>query len=519
LSGLRVISRTSAGHYRNTAKPLKEIGRELGAAYVLEGSVRWERGVDGPGRIRVTPQLIRVADDVHLWAEGYDAELGAVFQLQTTIAERVAGALAVTLGPSQRAALDEGGTSDPDAYDFYLRGSDYLGRGNARATLAAARELYEKAVARDPQFALAWARLSSVYTQTYWYDHDRSAARLALARRAADSAFALAPNLAEVQIALGYYYYRAHRDYARALEHFEAARRRQPANGDLLAGIAAVDRRQGRWDRAVRGYSEALRYDPLSNVLTSDLAYTLAFMHRFSEAERAYDRAITLAPDWASPYVDKASLYLAWRGDLGRARSVLAEAMSRIGFEQLAPWLISNDQITSTILTSDSASAPLVDALTLQGFPGDTMEYYFIKAESARFRGLAAAERAYADSLRTALEHKLRARPDDPDNLSWLGIAYAALGRKADAERAARRAVELLPVTKDALVGPYLIVARARVYMMLGEPERAIATLEPMLAIPSPVTREALRADPLWTPLRERPRFRTLVAEVSGPRQ
>ncbi|MGH7518085.1 MAG: tetratricopeptide repeat protein, partial [Gemmatimonadales bacterium] len=514
MAAIAVISRTSADQYRNTRKPLRQVGRELGAAYLLEGSVRWDRsapGEGGRGKVRVTPQLIRVTDDIHLWAQAYDAELAEVLKLQTTIAERVAGALEVRLAAPERAALEEGGTNDPDAYDFYLRGNEYLGRGNSGATLAAARDLYEKSVARDPRFALAWARLSLAHIYIFWHGHDRTPARIALAKRAADSAFALAPTMAEAQIALGYYYYRGHRDYGRALEHFEAARRRQPNNADLLAGIGLVQGRQGRWDEAIAALSEAVRRDPRSNLRAFNLGSTLSAARRFPEAERELGRAITLAPDWGSPYAETAQVYLAWRGDLVAARGVLAEGVKRIGLGQFAQSLISNDQTAGTIFTSDTASWPLMDGLTLQSFVGDTLRYYYLKAENARFRGLVAAERAYADSLRVLLELRQRRRPEDPYPYSWLGIAYAALGRKADAIAAGRRAVELMPVSRDALVGPYLVATLARTYMLADEPELAIETLAPLLDIPSPITREALRADPVWTPLREHPRFRALV--------
>jgi TolB-like protein/Flp pilus assembly protein TadD/tRNA A-37 threonylcarbamoyl transferase component Bud32 len=511
LSGLRVISRTSADQYRQTTKALKEIGAELGVGYVLEGSVRWDRS-EGRGRVRVTSQLIRVADDSPLWADTYDAEVNRIFALQAGIAEQVASALDLALRPPERAGLATGGTADPEAYDYYIRGNDYLSRGNTRPTLSAAVELYRRAVARDPRFALAFARLSNAHSQMYWYGHDEVASRIALAKAAADSALALAPDLPEARVALGFYYYRGFRDYTRALEHFEAARRRQPHNGDLLAGIGFVQRRRGRWDEAIVAFSEAARSDPRSNLRAFDLGSALSSVGRFAEAERELERAITLGPEWGSPYAQKAQVYLAWRGDLTAARAVLKQAASRMGLGQLTQGLVSNDQTAHTLFTSDSASGPVVDALTLSAFTGDTLRYYFLKAESARFRRLPAAERAYADSVRALIQARLRRRPDDPFLQSWLGIAYAALGRKADAIRVARRAIEVMPPSRDALQGPYFAVALAQTYMMVDQPDLAIETLEPLLEIPSPITREALRADPLWTPLRGHARFRALIA-------
>ena len=518
LSGLRVISRTSADQYRNATKPLRDIGRELGAAYVLEGSVRWERAPDSRGRVRVTPQLIRVADDSHLWAAAYDAELTQIFALQASIAEQVTHALDLALRPPERTALAEGGTADAEAYDYYLQGNDYLGRGNARATLAAAAGLYEKAVSRDPRFALAFARLSNARSQMYWYHHEaRTPALIALAKRAADSALALVPGLPEGHTALGYYHYRGFRDYARALEQFERARRRQPHNVELLAGIGYVERRRGRWDEAIAAFAEAARSDPRSNVRAFDLGTSLNAVRRFAEAERELDRAITLAPDWASPYGEKAQLVLIARGDVAGARAVIRQALDRIGLGPLSRSVFSSDQIVGPLFSSDSASGLLIDSLRLQGFAGDTMHYYFLKTESAWFRRRAAVGRAYADSLRSLLERALRTEPEDPYTFHRLGFAYAALGRKADAVRAARRAVELMPASRDAMIGPYFAVGLARTYMMVGEPDRAVETLAPLLEIPSPITRTGLGADPLWAPLQKHPEFQKLIAEVRQP--
>ena len=516
IPGLRVISRTSADQYRHSTKRLRQIGAELGAAYVLEGSVRWERTTGGPGRLRVTPQLIRVSDDGHLWSGRYDAELVRVFDVQTGIAEKVTAALNVALGTAQRDAIAIGGTSDPDAYDYYLRGNDYMARGYGQTTLASARQLYEEAVKRDPRFALAFARLANAHIQTYWFGHDRTPARLALAKAAADSAAALAPELAEAHLALGYYHYRGFRNYDQAMQHFDAARRLRPPTAELYSAIAAVERRRGHWNAAIDAFTEAVRHDPRSNIRLFDLGSTLNLVRRHKEAESALDRAIGLAPDWPQPYAEKAQTYLAWRGDLAAGRAALLEAIGRAGLGQLGPSLASNDQTVSSLITSDSAFTPLIDALTLQQFTGDTARYYFIKAEHAGFHGRRSAELAYADSLRHLLEGRLREDPKAPYWLSWLAIADAVLGRKAEAVEAGEQSVALLPISQDALAGPYVAAALARIYMLVGRPERATAILGGLLEIPSPITRAGLRADPLWAPLRRHPSFAALVDTVAA---
>jgi tetratricopeptide (TPR) repeat protein len=488
---------------------------------VLEGSVRWERATGGPGRLRVTPQLIRVSDDGHLWSGRYDAELVRVFDVQTGIAEKVTEALNVALGTTQRDAIAIGGTSDPDAYDYYLRGNDYMARGYGQTTLASARQLYEEAVKRDPRFALAFARLANAHIQTYWFGHDRTPARLALAKAAADSAAALAPELPDAHLALGYYHYRGFRNYEQAMQHFDAARRLRPPTAELYSAIGAVERRRGHWNAAIDAFTEAVRHDPRSNIRLFDLGSTLNLVRRHQEAESALDRAIALAPDWPQPYAEKAQTYLAWRGDLAAGRAALLEAIGRAGLGQLGPSLASNDQTVSSLITSDSAFTPLIDALTLQQFTGDTARYYFIKAEHAGFHGRRSAELAYADSLRRVLEGRLREDPTAPYWLSWLAIANAVLGREAAAVEVGEQSVALLPISQDALAGPYVAAALARIYMLVQRPERATAILGGLLEIPSPITRAGLRADPLWAPLRRHPSFAALMdsAAATPPRK
>ena len=309
---------------------MRAIGAELGADYVLEGSVRWARDSGGVGRLRVTPQLIRVGDDSHLWAATYEAALGEVFRLQSEIAERVTTALDVALRAPERAALAAVGTRNPEAYDFYLRGNEYVGRGTERSDVLAAIDLYQRAVGLDSTFAAALAKLARAEAAMYWFYYDHSPGRLARAKRAADAAVRFGPDLAEARVALGYYYYWGHLDYDRALREFEAARRLQPSNSDVLGAIGYVERRRGHWDAAVARFREAIEVDPVSQQRAFDLGDTYLTLRKYPEAERQLDRTIQLAPDWAKPYGYKAMLYLMWKGDRQRARAVIGQAMSRV---------------------------------------------------------------------------------------------------------------------------------------------------------------------------------------------
>jgi serine/threonine-protein kinase len=514
LGGLRVISRTSTEQYRGSPRSLREIGAELGAGYVLEGSVRWERGDSGHGRVRVTPRLIAVAQDSPLWSEEYEVELTEVFRVQSEMAERVTSALDLALRSRDRASLAAAGTATPEAYDFYLRGNDYAARSYSRSNVEAAVDLYRRAVTLDSGFAPAWARLSRAHSAMYWFGHDRSPARVDSARAAAERARRLAPVLADGRVAHGYLYYWGMGDYRRALEEFEAVRKQQPGNSELLTAIGYVERRRGQWDSALARFEEAVRYDPRSALRALDLADTYMSLRHYPEAERTYDRAIQLSPDWAEPWAYKAMLQLIWRGDPGRARAVMTQALNRVSAGRLAQALTIPDAISGALLTADTTFASALEAIRPASFDGDSARYHLLLAEAAGFRGDRRSERAQADSALPLLERQLLQRSDDPKLLARTGLAYARAGRHRDAIRYGRRAAELLPPSRDANSGPYVQTRLAQVYMLAGEHDRALDTLEPLLALPGWLTPALLRSDPTWAPLRSEPRFARLTGSA-----
>jgi eukaryotic-like serine/threonine-protein kinase len=514
LGGLRVISRTSAEQYRASTRPLKQIGAELGAGYVLEGSVHLDRGAAGPSRVRVRPRLISVANDSQLWSEPYEVELTEVFRVQSDIAERVSRSLDLALRAPEREVLAKVGTRDPVAYDFYLRGNDYLGRSNQNADLSSAASLYTQAVEADPGFAAAWAKLARCHTQIHWHHYDRTSARLALAKAALDSAVRLAPELPETRTAMGFYRYWGLLDYEGAIREFEAALRLQPSNSDLLQAIGYVERRRGRWEESLGRFVEALRYDPRSGQRSFDVGDNYLSLHMYPEADHYLERAMTLSPDWSNPYIYRAWLQVIWRGDLARGRELMAEGFSRIEPGRFAAGLQTGDRISASLVTADSAFWPMLDGLSLGTFAGDTVRYHLLKAETAAFRHRTAAERAHGDSARTLVEQRLRPMPDDPKLLATLALAYMHLGRDPDAIRTGERAAELLPVEDDAVSGPFVLAYLARVYTSAGRFDKATTVLERLMGTDSWFTAAELRADPIWEPLRGYPGFRKLAEDT-----
>jgi len=509
VSGLGIISRTSANQYKKTTKTLKQIGHELGAGYVLEGSVRWDKPQEGKGRVRVTPQLIEVADDRHLWADRYDAELADVFEVQASIAERVTSALDVALRPGEQRGLTVKPTANLTAYDYYLRGNEYYERGHDRLDLDAFRtaiSLYDSAVRLDPRFAAGYVRRSQARAGLYWWG-DRADSDLVGAQTSADTAVRLAPDLAGVHVALGYCYYWGHYDYPRALEEFGYARRLQPNNSEVVFAIGALERRQGRWAEALADQRQAVALSPRSADLKWDLAYTYALLRRYSEADRYLDQAIALTPDSPLLYGLKASWHVLATGDVEGARQILRGALGRASPEDLVvsvpPFLVAHDSAFQSAIVRVSPAA----------FRGSTAWYLGWKADLYREQGRQSLARAYFDSLRALRERDATARPDKPSVHLDLGRAYAGLDRKTDAIREARRACELLPISTDAFDGGACLVDLARVYSRVSEQEAAIDQLAMLLKIPAEISTAGLRSEPTWAPLRSNPRFQRLIGE------
>jgi eukaryotic-like serine/threonine-protein kinase len=514
LPHLGVISRTSADQYRGSDKPLKQIGRELGVEYVLEGSVRWEKSPGKVSRVRVTPQLIRVSDDRHLWAGQYDESLEEVFKVQSRIAEQVASALDLALQAPHRAALGARPTGDLRAYDFYLRGNEYFNRPGDPAGLRTAEDMYTRATELDPTFALAFARLARSHI---WQFHisDRTIARLAMARSAVDSALKLQPDLSEAHLALGQIYYWGELDYERALREFRTAQEGDPGNGDLAWARGLVERRLGQWEQARVDLRRAVDLDPRSLVKSLDLAELHLRLRDYAEAERYMNRALELEPD-SPAYIYQALLIVARDGDLAAAASEVEEGVRRAGAEAMAFWLPQFDVGAALLPRLSSASRAAVNGLALDRFGTDSSGYYLAKARVQRAGGDARAARVYFDSAARVLVGRSSARPDDPSLHSTLAFAYAGLGRREDAIQEGRRAVELRPPSKDTWYGVDMLRNLAAVYATLGDADSAVKELRTLLSIPSGISVHWLRADPTWDPIRRDPGFQALLASAPG---
>jgi eukaryotic-like serine/threonine-protein kinase len=509
LPDLRVISPRSTREYRGTTKPPVQIGRELGADYLLQGRVRWEKPNDKAGQVRVTAELLSGSDGSAVWADRYDAVAGDVMDVESRIAERVATSLHLVLGDSARQTLAARPTADFEAYSDFLRGEALrLAPGDASAGLQAAIQ-YERAIARDPRFALAYARLSETHSRIYHFNVDRSEQRIERARVAAETAVRLAPGLAEAHLALGYYHYYTQHDFRRAQEELTRALAAQPGRADILLPRAYVLRRQGRFAEAAANLARAVELDPRSALAAWDLAETYAMMRAYREAMPYYDRAIALAPDFANAYAERARRLAAWTGDTASARQVVREGLRRANPGQVVARLNTG----ATLLLGDGpAERDAVRGLTADSFGQDTTQFYLWMADWSRLHGDSPRRRAYADSARRRIEALMIAAPNDSRYRLVLAAAYAQLGRAREALREAERGFAAGPIDSDAIDGPNWVQDLAYVETIAGAHDSAISRLEYLLRVPSDQSVPLLRLDPRWDPLRGNPRFQRLVA-------
>jgi TolB-like protein/Flp pilus assembly protein TadD len=512
LPGLQVIASRSSGEYKHTAKRLPEIARELGVDYVLIGKVRWEKGSGSASRVRVSPELVAVAGGVPTtkWQQPFDASLTDVFQVQADIAGRVADALNLAIGTTQRESLKEKPTANLAAYDAYLKGeATSQGIGvNDPASLRQAIAYYEQAVALDSTFLLAWAQLARANAWYYGTGTPIPAAAEG-AKRAADRAVQLGPGRPEAQLALGNYHSLVRGESAAALAAYEAGLKAAPDNADLLTASALVEESLGRWDAALDHLKRAQRLDPRSVLTARRLGAAYIWLRRYPEALAAADRALALSPTNLSVIEFRAMVPLA-QGDLAGAQAVIRAVPPEVEPTALAAFFAVYADLYWVL---DDSRQELLLRLPPSAFDDDRANWGIVLAQTYYLRGDLRVARAYADSARLAFEEHIRAAPDDAQQHALLGVALAIMGRKADAIREGQRAVALLPISQDAFAGPYTQHQLARIYVLTGEPEKALDQLGPLLKVPYNLSPGLLRIDPNFAPLRKNPRFQALVAQ------
>jgi serine/threonine-protein kinase len=509
IHGLGVISRQSTIQYKGSEKSIHDIGDELGADYILEGTIQRERPGDPTSRVRIIPQLISVSDDIHLWADTYDEDMTEVFRVQSSIAERVARALNVTLLETERKELASTPTENLEAYEYYLRGNEYFHGRLGLETTRLSVEMYQRAIELDPEFAAAWAGLSKSYIWGYYSTYDRTSDQKTAAKTAVDKAGELDPGLPDVQIALGYYYYYGDRDFDRALEHFESALADRPNNVEILSPIAFTKRRQNKWNECAGILEKAVELNPhfVNSVL--ELGITYVFVRQYDKAGRLLDRVIFLTPENPVGRFVKILLFLLRDGDTERAKEVLMEASDVLNLAVL-------DQVVPTFVhvrTMPETYSELLGQVSQdEYFAEDTTWAYLTLAEMNFQLGQKERAHEYWNNVQDLLE------PHYDEESSYkvklrLGLAYAGLGRIEEAVRMTRDALADFPLSWDALEGTFVLEMAALTFVRAGEYEEATDQLELLLSVPSLTSRALFRIDPAWDPLRDNPRFQKLVED------
>jgi serine/threonine-protein kinase len=509
LPGLRVIASSSSDQYRKTTKSPREIGRELGARYLVLGKVRWQKGPKF-SRVQVSPELIEASSGTTRWQQLFDAPFTDVFGVQEGIASGVAGALELAVGAGALEHMGERPTKNLAAYDAFLKGERVSNRVGVTDPSALRRAIaaYDEATALDPGFALAWAQLSRARS-TLYVNGSRSAEDAEAARTAAERAIALDHALPQAHFARAFYLSAVRREHAKALEQVEQGRRVAPRDAELLSMAALAEQQLGRWDEALAHFRQAQSLDPRSFATRRRLARVLLWLRRYPDARAMADSALSLSG--ASPdLLDvKVGTFLG-QGDLAGARAALRDAPSEleptriiahIGAYLNLYWVLNDEQ------------QQLLLRLGPGPFDNDRGIWGLALAQTHALRGNAAAARAYADSALPSLERAAASRPEDGIVHANFALALALAGRRAEAVREGELAVKFEPIATNGITGPIVQHYVVLTYLALGEREAALARLEPLLRAPYFLSPAWLRIDPTLAPLREHPRFRKLMEE------
>ena len=515
IAELKVISRASTQQYQSKPDNFAEIGKDLGVANILEGSVQ-----KAGNQVRVNVHLVNAQTGSQLWAETYDRKLSDIFVVESEIAKGIAESLQAKLTGREEQALAANPTNNPEAYDAYLRGLAFEARSNYSSDARfKAIDFYDLAVRLDPNFALAWARLSGAHALLYVNRVDTTAARRDAARKALENAQRLQPDSPETLLFTGYYQYWVLHDYGLAKATFGRVSKMLPGNSEVLYALAAIARSEGHWDESVAYWERGLALNPRNTALLTEVAFTYAALRQFPAALKLYGRALDILPNEFYLMASKASIYQA-EGNLKEAAKLLVQvnaqtnsnAAFRIKLIQLrlernqpeATRLVQARQAELNVASGIDKASKLVGLALAERVAGDT-----------------AHAKAAAEQARNMLETIKKEQSDNAFVAAALAVAYAILDEKDSALKEAGRAITLVPSSKDRLSGPGFEENLALVEMIVGENTRAIATLTRLLQTPyggwlyspAPITSALLRLDPIWDPLRADPAFQKLCEE------
>ena len=510
---LKVISRTSVMQYRGN-RNMREIGAELGISHALQGSIR-KSGT----QLHLNAQLIDTRTDTHVWAEQYDCDLNGVFAAQSEIALKVADQLHAKLSTAERLDMARPPTANLTAFEFYTRAKDLVLMTsfirNTKANLLQAADLLNQAIVNDPSFFQAYCQLSHTHDLLYFFGFDRTPARLALAQSAIEAAFRLRPDSGEAHLARAENLYRGYLDYDGALAELEVARQSLPNDPMVFELKGYIERRQGRQQEALQNLERAMDLDPRNFFTLQQIAATYERLRRYADEATMLERALAIKPDDLDTKVARALMEVDWKADTRPLHRLIDEvrAKNSADVENVADaWLICAlfERDATAVKTALNASGenPLSDDVIQFNRP-------FVEGVIARMTNDTEKARGAFTAARAAQEKIVQAQPDYGPPLCVLGLIDAALGRKEDALREGRRAVELLPVEKDAINGARMISYLAMIAAWVGDKDLACEQLAIAIHPPSTVTYGQLKLLSFWDPLRGDPRFEKIVVSIA----
>jgi TolB-like protein/Flp pilus assembly protein TadD len=518
IADLKVISRTSVMEYRNK-RNVRQIGNDLRVSHVLEGSVR-RTGT----RFHMNAQLIETRTDTHVWVEQYDRDLNDLFAIQSEIAQKIAGQLRAKISPAEKLAIERKPTGDLLAFELYSRAISLTptSRSSTADSGQQAIDLLNQAVARDPSFFEAYCALALAHDQLYFFGFDHTAAALASAEAALQAAFRIRPNAGEAHLARAFHLYNGYLDYGGALAELELARQTIPNEPRIFRLTAYIQRRQGRWEESTRYLERALELDPRNLNALASLGDSYGGLRRYAKQTSNFDRILAIEPNDLAVKAERAFVEVNWKADTGPLRQLIngIRATNPAAMPQIAPWwlecALAERDITAAreaLLASGEgfSKGPLgVDAVH---FPRSFVEGVIARMANDEHN----AELAFA-AARAEQEKTVQAQPDFGPAWCVLGVIDAALGRREDALRAGRRAVQLLPVEKDSVNGLHMIEHLAMIAAWVGEKDLACEQLAKAIRYPmypSAVSYGELKLMPYWDPLRGQPCFEKIVESLA----
>ena len=512
VADLKVINRTSVMQYPSgTARDLRKIGQQLGVARVVEGTVQ-----RAGNRVRVNAQLIDVSTNRGLWGQTYDRDVADVFAIQSEIATAIAQQLQARLSPREKTSIQQAPTNDVTAFELYARAKDVLASKNGKASLLEAADLLNQAVARDPSFFNAYCLLASTHDRIYFFGDDHTPARLALAEAAIQQAFRLRPDAGEAHLARAQNLYRGYLDYDAALAELDVAAKTLPNDAAVFELKGYIQRRQGKQAEAVRSLERAIDLDPRNSFMLQQIALSYRHLRRFAEEKSALDRALAIEPNDLDTKLERAAVDFYWKADPRPLHQVIdsIRATNPGATQDIAEfWLLC------ALAERDATAAR--NALTAAGEnpayteEAATFSRQFMEGVIARMIKDNAAARAAFTAARAEQEKIIQAHESYGPPLSVMSLIDAALGKREEALREGRRAIELLPVEKDPINGIAMVKYFAMSAAWIGDKDLACEQLAIAFPPPSRLTYGELKLLPQWDPLRGDPRFEKIVASLA----